>query len=211
MDFSDEKNDHNGNGNGNGKSGAGLGGGLHLLDRLVDINLSESQISRVLEERAATLAKIPGDSQRDTVFKEYVTFHLGEEKYGFDVQLVEEIQLTGGLTKIPCTPDFVVGAVNVRGCILPVLDVKSLFNLPATDSGNAGKIIVISSDKIRMGILADSVDEVLDIGANEISSQISTLSGATEEFIDGVTNEGVIILDMASLAADKRLIIHEDV
>lgn len=209
MDFSDEKNGHNGNGN--GKSDPGLGGGLHLLDRLVDINLSGSQISRVLEERAAALAKVPGDTQKDTIFKEYVTFHLGEERYGFDVQLVEEIQLAGGLTGIPCTPDFVVGAVNVRGCILPVLDVKRLFNLPATGSSGGAKIIVISSDESRMGILADSVDEVLIIGANEISSQISTLSGATEEFIDGVTNEGIIILDMASLAADKRLIIHEDV
>lgn len=184
---------------------------LSLLNRLVDIHLSEDQIKEVLNIRAATLARAPGEKQGESAVSQYVSFKLGQERYALEVRLVEEIQLIKELTRIPCTPAFVFGAVNVRGRILPVIDIKSFFGLTPVGLTPTSKIIVVEAGELQLGIIADQVDEVMDIHVDEIKTQIETLSGSSEEFIKGVTDDAVIILDMAGLARDKRMIIREDV
>ncbi len=184
---------------------------LSLLNRLVDIHLSEEQIKEVLDIRAATLARTPSEEQEESAVIQYVAFKLGQERYALEVRLVEEIQPLRELTRIPCTPAFVLGAVNVRGRILPVVDIKKFFGLAPAELTPASKIIVVETGELEFGIIADQVDEVMDIHVDEIKTQIETLSGSSEEFIKGVTDDAVIILDMAGFARDKRIIIHEDV
>ena len=184
---------------------------LSLLNRLVDIHLSEDQIKEVLDIRAATLAQTAGEEQEESAVSQYVSFKLGQERYALEVRLVEEIQLIKELTRIPCTPAFVYGAVNVRGRILPVIDIKSFFGLTPVGLTPTSKIIVVEAGELQLGVIADQVDEVMDIHVDEIKTQIETLSGSSEEFIKGVTDDAVIILDMAKLAQDKRMIIREDV
>src|SRR3989304_2725545 len=83
---------------------------------MIQAEFDPDRINEILTTRAAVLAQVPGVDQGQTV-KQYVTFKLGGERYGLDVSLVEEIQPLKDLTLIPCTPDFVVGAVNIRaGC-----------------------------------------------------------------------------------------------
>jgi len=185
--------------------------GLSLINRLVDIQLSSAQIREVLDERASVLAQTPEKTADIAALVQHVAFQLSGETYGLDVRLVEEIQPIKDLALIPCTPAFVVGAVNVRGSILPVIDIKSFFALAESEVTPTSKIIVINADETRLGILADSVDEVMDLCADDVKPQIATLSGAPEQFIKGVTENAVIVLDMAALANDKQMIIHEDV
>lgn len=189
----------------------GESSGLGLLNRLVDIHLSEEQIKEVLDIRAATLAQAPSDEQEESIVTQYVAFVLGQEQYALEVSLVEEIQPVKSLTQIPCTPAFVLGAVNVRGRILPVIDIKKFFDLAPSELKPASKIIVIETGGLELGVLADQVNEVMDVRVDEIKTQIETLSGSSEEFIKGVTDDAVIILDMVGLAQDKRIIIHEDI
>ena len=184
---------------------------LSLLNRLVDIHLSEEQIQEVLDIRADTLAQAPSEELEESAITQYVAFKLGRERYALEVRLVEEIQPVKELTRIPCTPEFVLGAVNVRGRILPVIDVKRFFGLAPAELLPASKIIVVEAGELELGVIADQVDEVMDIRVDDIKTQIETLSGRSEEFIKGVTNEEVIVLDVAGLAQDKRIIIHEDV
>jgi len=184
---------------------------LSVLNRFVDIHLSEDQIKEVLDIRAATLARTPSEEQEESAVIQYVAFRLGQERYALEVRLVEEIQPVKELTRIPCTPAFVFGAVNVRGRILPVIDVKKYFGLAPSKLTPASKIIVVETGELELGIIADQVDEVMDIRVDEIKTQIETLSGSSEEFIKGVTDDAVIVLDMAGLARDKRIIIHEDI
>ncbi len=184
---------------------------LSLINRLVDIRLSEAQIKEVLDIRATNLAQAPSEELEESATSQYVSFRLAQERYALEVHLVEEIQPIKELTRIPCTPAFVFGAVNVRGCILPVIDIKSFFGLTPSKLTPASKIIVVETDELQLGVIADQVDEVMDIRVHEIKTQIETLSGSSEAFIRGVTDDAVIILDMAGLAQDKRMIIHEDV
>lgn len=184
---------------------------LSLLNRLVDIRLSEEQIQEVLDIRAETLAQAPSEELEESAITQYVAFKLGHERYALEVRLVEEIQPVKELTRIPCTPEFVLGAVNVRGRILPVIDIKRFFGLAPAELLPASKIIVVEAGELELGVIADQVDEVMDIRVDDIKTQIETLSGRSEEFIKGVTNEEVIVLDVAGLAQDKRIIVHEDV
>ena len=184
---------------------------LSVLNRLVDIHLSEDKIKEVLNIRAATLARAPHEELEESAVVQYVVFKLGRERYALEVRLVEEIQPVNELTRIPCTPAFVLGAVNVRGRILPVIDVKSFLGLVPAELTPTSKIIVVETSDLELGVIADQVDEVMDIRFDEIKTQIETLSGSSEEFIKGVTDDAVIILDMVRLARDKRIIIHEDI
>ncbi len=184
---------------------------INLLDRLVDINLSEAQIKEVLEGRAASLASTEDEARDESTTSQYVTFRLEQERYALEVCLVEEIQPVKKMTSIPCTPGFILGAVNIRGRILPVVDIKSFFGLSPSELKPSSKIMVVATGEIHVGVLADQVEEVLDIALDDIKAQIETLSGSSEEFIVGITEEAVIILNLAGLAQDKRMIIHEDV
>lgn len=182
-----------------------------LRDRFVDIELNSEQIQEVLIKRAASLAKTDEQIDESRTTRQYVTFNLAGERYAVDVAFVEEIQPLKELTIIPCTPVFVVGAVNVRGNILPVIDIKNFFGIPGSDKAAGGKVLVMQIGDMRLGILADSVEEVLDLADEDIEPQLSTLSGAKEEYIKGVSEGQVIVLDIKALANDRRMIIHEDV
>jgi len=189
----------------------GGNGSSRLQDRLVELFLDEDQVQTILTTRAAVLARTPGDEDKESTQTQYVTFKLGAERYGLDVGFVEEIQPLKELTLIPCTPDFVVGAVNIRGSILPVVDIKKFFGIPATDIAGSDKVMVVKVGEMQMGLLADRVEEVLDLANEDIEPQLATLSGAQEEFIKGVCGGQVIILDIEALANDRRMIIHEDI
>ncbi len=193
--------------------GSTNGGNGHskLKDRLVDLHLDEEQVLNILTTRASVLARVPGDAGKEQTLTQYVSFQLGEERYGLDVRFVEEIQPLRDLTLIPCTPDFVVGAVNIRGSILPVIDVKKFFGIPEAGIADFNKVLVIRVGEMHLGILADTVEEVLDLASEDIEPQLATLSGAHEEFIKGVSEGQVIILDIEALANDRRMVIHEDI
>jgi len=193
--------------------GSSNGGNGHpkLQDRLVNLHLDEEEILSILTTRASILARVPGDDSRGQTLRQFVTFNLGEERYGVDVRFVEEIQPLKDLTLIPCTPEFVVGAVNIRGSILPVIDVKKFFNIPEVGIAYFNKVLVIRVGEMHLGILADTVEEVMDLANEDIEPHLATLSGVHEEFIEGVSEGQVIILDIEALANDRRMIIHEDI
>src|SRR3990172_12755205 len=131
-------------------SSNGGNGNPRLKDRLFDLYLDEVEIQKILTARAATLAQIPGQMDQGLTLKQYVTFKLGDERYGVDVSFVEEIQPLKDLTLIPCTPDFVVGAVNIRGSILPVVDVKKFFGIPEAGIADFNKGLAIRVGEMHL-------------------------------------------------------------
>jgi purine-binding chemotaxis protein CheW len=184
---------------------------MALIDRLVDLHLSEDQIERVLDERAAALAEPLRNAGPPIETSQYMVFRLGEERYALEIRLIEEVRRALGLAPVPCTPDFIVGAINVRGVVLPVIDIRGLLGLPGPRSSSAGKIIVAKTGEIRLGILADRVEEVRDIGPKDIGPVTENLPRAAEGSIAGLTVEGVAVLNGADLIDNDRLIVHEEV
>jgi len=133
----------------------------------------------------------------------YLTFRLGEEEYGLEILKVQEIIQMQAVTRVPRTPAYVGGVINLRGKVIPVIDLRKKLGLPAVENTDKTCIIVvqIGSDagKIVTGIIIDEVKEVLDVAAENIEETPDFGSSINTEFILGIGKIGQnvkILLDI---------------
>ncbi|MDO8426512.1 MAG: chemotaxis protein CheW, partial [Deltaproteobacteria bacterium] len=115
-----------------------------------------------------------------------VTFRLGNEEFSLDILKVQEIIRHMELTRVPRTPDFVDGVINFRGRVIPVLDFRKRFGLPAEDKTNETRIIVVDVDDRTVGLKVDAVSEVLRIPSDTVEPPPAIVTGAESEYIKGV-------------------------
>ena len=132
----------------------------------------------------------------------YLTFKLADEEYGFEILKVKEIIGMMDITKVPRTPDFVRGVVNLRGKVIPVIDLRTKFGLESTGDTDETCIIVVevahNGESLQTGILVDTVSEVLDIMGKEIEN--------TPEFGKGINTR--FILGMAKSKEDVKILLN---
>lgn len=133
----------------------------------------------------------------------YLTFRLDREEYGLEILKVREIIGLMGITKVPRTPQYIRGVINLRGKVIPVLDLRAKFGMDVIADTEETCIIVVDVENagstILMGILVDAVSEVLDIQAGEIEEPPTFGSEVDTRFIMGigkVKNSVKILLDI---------------
>jgi len=165
---------------------------------------------RILKARGRVLAREPGEAQAADAL-EVVEFVLAHEKYGVETSFVREIHPLTDLTPLPCTPAFVLGVVNLRGEIVSVIDIKKFFDLPEKGLTDLNKVIVLRSETMRFGILADAVPGVRRIPVAQIQPSLPTLTGIREQYLKGVSSERTVVLDAEKLLADERIVVQEQV
>lgn len=172
---------------------------------------SAEETQRILQTRARALAEEP--SSQDTAGEaiEVLEFMLTYESYAVETRYVRQVALLEGLTPLPCTPAFVLGIVNLRGTILPVINLKNFFELPEKGLTDLNKIIVLQSEKIIFSILADEIVSVRNILLADIQPPLPTLTGIRKNYLKGVTPERVAILDAGKLLASENIIVQEQV
>ena len=142
-------------------------------------------------------------------FIQVVEFLLACEKYAVASEYVREIYPLKEFTPIPCTPPFVLGIINVRGQILSVIDIKKFFGLPEKGLTDLNKVIILHSESMEFGILADAIIGVRNIVVSELQTSLPTLTGIREEYLKGVAKERTVILDAEKLLSDKSIVVHE--
>ena len=169
------------------------------------------QTRRILKARAQALASEPGKTHAAAERIEVLEFLLAHEKYAVESRHVREAVSLENLTPLPGTPAFVLGIVNVRGEILSVIDIKKFFELPEAGLPDLHQIIVLQSDSMLFGILADAIVGVRQIAVAGIQPSLPTLTGIREEYLKGVTPERTVILDAEKLLADEKIIVQEQV
>lgn len=140
-----------------------------------------------------------------------VTFRLGEGLYGIDILLVQEINRLMQITRVPNAPSFVEGVMNLRGRVIPVLDMRKRMSLPDRKMDEKNRIMVVNLSGQCAGFIVDSVEEVLRIPASIVDPP-PVLSTQTEtEFVKGIgrlqNNILLIILDFTKLLSFKE---HEE-
>lgn len=139
---------------------------------------------------ASSTASMPESSVGVRLAGKYLTFRLGEEEYGLEILKVQEIIQLQSITRIPRTPSCVRGVINLRGKVIPVVDLRAKFELGATEDTERTCIIVVqisSGDSLLViGILIDEVREVLDIRAESIEESPDFGSSVDTEFILGM-------------------------
>lgn len=120
----------------------------------------------------------------------YLTFVLGDEEYGLEILKVREIIGVMAITVVPRTPEFIRGVINLRGKIIPVVDLRAKFNMEIIETTKETCIIVVdvvlNDETVEMGILVDKVSEVLDISSEAIEDPPSFGSSFNEQFIMGM-------------------------
>lgn len=179
------------------------------LERILVLGLAEKQA--VLKARAKSLARETKVKEGAEQHLEVVEFLLAYEKYGIESSYIREIYPLKELTPLPCTPAFVLGLINVRGRILSVIDIKKFFGLPDKGLTDLNKVIIVHTDKMELGLLADAILGISLIPLTEIQPSLPTLTGIRAEYLRGVTKERLVILDAKNLLLDKKIIVHEEV
>jgi len=166
---------------------------------------------RILKERAQTLAREAVPAEAADAGIEVVEFLLAHERYAVASEYVREVYPLEDITPLPCTPAFVLGIVNLRGEILSVIDIKKFFDLPEKGLTDLNKVIVLESEDMVFGILADVISGVRRILRADIQPSLPTLTGIREDYLLGVTAERTVVLDAEKLLSDEKLIVNEQV
>jgi purine-binding chemotaxis protein CheW len=171
----------------------------------------KKEIRTILKNRAIAMAQVPVRKNKESATIEVVTFSLVTEIYGVESVFVKEVYTMTDFTPLPGVLSYIFGIINVRGQIIPVIDLKKFFNLPEKGLGELNKAIILSNGQMEFGILADVVIGTRSIELEDIQAVPPTVTGIGEEYLKGVTTENLIILNGESLLTDKSIVINDEV
>jgi len=150
------------------------------------------------------------DGEDQAIDDLYLIFHLDGEDYGLGIRNVTEIVGKQAITKIPNLPAYVRGVINLRGQVIPVIDVRTRFGLPFREYDDRTCSIVINVNGIQFGLLVDVVDEVIHIDPDKISPPPAATMRTAARFIKGMGRAGenrkvIILLDVSLLLHDEEV------
>ncbi len=136
---------------------------------------------------------------RKQIKKELVLFDLGKEVYGIDISVVIEIIRMQPITKVPKAPFFVEGVINLRGKVIPIVDMRKRFGLPKAEQNKDNRIMVLDSGGQNIGIIIDAVTEVLRIPSDSVEPPSDIIVSASSDYLLGIAKHDknmIILLDM---------------
>ncbi len=134
--------------------------------------------------------------------RQLVVFDLGGEHFGVDIVAVDGIVDMMEITRVPQSPDFVEGVTNLRGSILPVIDLRKRLKLPVLDRTKETRIVVVNMDGLKVGMVVDAVSEVLTISDDVIEPPPPSITSVDTAFITGIAKVAprlIILLDLVKV------------
>ena len=140
--------------------------------------------------------------------QQLVVFRLGIEEYGVDILQVQEIKRMLDITRVPKAPGFIEGVINLRGQIIPVLDLRRRFGFPTAERTPDSRIIVVNIDDLVIGLIVDTVLEVISLPKEAISPAPALVTGINNDFLAGIGDLGerlLIILNLEKILAVDEL------
>lgn len=152
------------------------------------------------------LAEVQKENVNDEVLQ-WVTFQLEDETYGINVMQVREVLRYTEIAPVPGAPDYVLGIINLRGNVVTVIDTRSRFGLTQGEVTDNTRVIVIEAESQVIGIMVDSVAEVVYLKTSEIDTTPSVGTDESAKFIQGVSNRNghlLILVDLNKLLSDEE-------
>ncbi|MCM8533740.1 MAG: chemotaxis protein CheW [Lentisphaeraceae bacterium] len=147
----------------------------------------------------------------DTLKDKYLTFHIGDEDYGISISYVTEIIGILKVTEVPQTPDYIKGVINLRGKVIPVMDIRLRFGMDPRAYDERTCVIVVNHNENIVGLVVDTVSEVLDIPEESIENSPQFSSNLNHNFVSGmgkVEEQIKMIIDVNSLLFRDREILE---
>ena len=153
------------------------------------------------------------DTQQERVAKtkggKFLTFFLAGEEYGIEILKVHEIIGVMPITRVPRTPGFILGVINLRGKVIPIVDLRLKFSMASKDTDEETCIIVVRVNGVQMGILVDKVSEVRDIASGDIEDAPSFGADVQTDYIMGIgKSEGKVklLLDIDKVLSSQEVL-----
>jgi purine-binding chemotaxis protein CheW len=175
------------------------------------ITSGNSEQQRILKARAVDLALEPEESGAKEERIEIVEFLLANERYAIESAYISEVCPLKSLTPVPCTPAFVLGVINLHGKILSVIDLRIFFDLPVNGLSDLSKVIVLHDSSMQFGILANAIVDARRILSTTLLPSLPTLTGVRAEYLMGITEERLVVLDGGKILSDRSIVVHENV
>ena len=158
--------------------------------------------SAAVQERVSTTdVAVTGDE------RQLVVFQLGAELYGVEISRVHEIIRLMAITRVPRAPSFVEGVINLRGKVIPVVDLRRRFGLPQAEHTRASRIVVVELGEHVVGIIVDAVSEVLRVNTATIEPPSPVVAGIDSEYLSGIAKvdeQLIILLDLDRVLAREE-------
>jgi purine-binding chemotaxis protein CheW len=162
----------------------------------------------MLQEQTMTTIAASASSTTSQVINEFLTFRLGKEEYGIEILKVQEIRGYDSITQIANAPEFIKGVVNLRGIIVPIIDMRIKFRLGNADYDQFTVVIILNVAGRVMGIVVDGVSDVISIGANQMRPTPGFGSVIDTEYIMGlgtVDERMLILIDIEKLMSSSDM------
>ncbi|MDP3396016.1 MAG: chemotaxis protein CheW [Methanoregula sp.] len=166
-----------------------------------------SRVTKILAERAQRLSQ-PAARSRGIEQIEVLKFRLAYQQYAIGMKYVREVVLTGGITPVPGTPEYISGICAIRGEIISLVDLRALFSISGRGLTDLNRVIVVTDGTMTFGILADYITGITMISASmPVAPTPVTPTGAIP-YLLGVV-DGIVVLDGTALLSDPRMLIDE--
>ncbi|WP_100399759.1 chemotaxis protein CheW [Bacillus sp. FJAT-44742] len=117
-----------------------------------------------------------------------IIFQLGQEEYAINVTYVQSIERMQNVTRIPGVQPFIIGVMNLRGVITPVIDLRKRFGLEEKHADESTRILMITLEEIEAGLVVDGANDVLDILVDKVESPPEIIGGVKEDYLEGIVN-----------------------
>ncbi len=176
--------------------------GVKARDLLPDTE----QARGILKQRALSMAQLKADAEDINNHQEFLRFRLGDtEEYGIAYGHLDEILYVPTITSVPCTPAHIAGVVNRRGEMLTVMQLQPFFNTRDIAKGSEARIIVVSGQGMRVGILVDEVISNERYAPEQLAPALASAGVANLDYVKGIYGGRVTLLNMDALLADDAL------
>lgn len=146
------------------------------------------------------------DEEDGAIDDMYLTFELGDEIYGIGIKYVTEIVGIQNITEVPDMPNFVKGVVNLRGQVIPVVDVRLRFHMEEREYDERTCIVVVNIDDVQLGLVVDTVNEVMTISSSSISPPPKVAAANSAQYIKGMGKIG----DSVKILLDGQKLLFEN-
>jgi len=169
---------------------------------------TNSRIATLLEERTKKIAQ-PEKGHPGAAIVEALKFRLAYQEYAIEMQFIREVILTGEITPIPGTPDYISGICVVRGEIISLVDLRVLLSIPERGLTDLNRVIVLTDHTLTFGILADHITGIGVIELNLKSIPDNEPVNGKHKYVKGMADGSLIVIDIAEILADPKMIIED--
>jgi purine-binding chemotaxis protein CheW len=140
-----------------------------------------------------------------------IVFALGTEEYGVEVEKVRTIERMQPITRVPKTLSFIKGVINLRGIVVPIIDLRERFGMPLKEYSENTRIIIVAANDLEVGLIVDSANDVIDVDSDDINAPPEVVGGIRAKYLRGVarvSDERLLVLLSLSEVLSKSEIIQ---